>query len=172
MRHRLAIATGMVVAVLVLALQAYAQTTTEQSAAFLPLVLLDPSPTPAPTPTLVPTPRPAPTPPPAFFGDCNSTPRFSDAPNFPLRIAILNKFTEEVVLQNLSDELIDLTEWKLCSLTSNKQHTIPPGTIIRPQGSVIIPRSSAPVWDDQRRDDGALYDPGGRLIAYYIDAGQ
>ncbi|MBP1468742.1 hypothetical protein EYB53_023710 [Candidatus Chloroploca sp. M-50] len=48
----------------------------------------------------------------------------------------------------------------------------PPGTILSSGGSVVIPQSSAPVWDDRQRDDGALYDPSGRLIAYYIDAGQ
>jgi hypothetical protein len=166
MRYRMAIAICIVVAVLVLAMQAYARTTTEVGSIYLPLVSLDPSPTPAPTPTL------APTPPPAFFGDCNSTPRFSDAPNFPLRITILNKFTEEVVIENRSDEMIDLTGWKLCSLTSKRQHLILPGTTIEPRGAAFIPRSNTPVWDDRQRDDGALYDPSGRLIAYYIDAGQ
>lgn len=173
MRKRLMVAAVMVV-MLGVGFRTYAETLTNGTGVYLPLLALAPSPIPTPVPTAVPTAVPTtavPTPSP-FFGDCNSRPQRSDAPNYPVRIEILNKASEVVTLYNASGQPIDLTGWKLCSLNGGEQHQIPAGTIIQPGGAAIIPPSTGPVWNNTQRDDGALYDPSGRLIAYYFDAGQ
>jgi len=164
MRTRLYSAIAVSAAVLALGISARAQVPDDPGQTYLPLVAQLPTPTATSAP-------PTPAGPP-FVGDCTSRPRRSDAPNFPVGIAILNKFTEVVTFQNFSDQVIDLTGWKLCSLNGGQQHIIPPGTTMGPRGGATIPASSAPVWNDRERDDGALYDPSGRLVAYYFDGGQ
>lgn len=126
---------------------------------------IPPSPTPAPIPS--PTPAPAPVLPAPTFNNCQADPNPSAAPNFPVRITDINKSAETVTLQNISTQTIDLTGWRMCSITGNQQHPI--GGTLAPGVSRTFSGPSGSIWNNSERDDGALYDDQGRLVSYWRD---
>ncbi|MCW1970914.1 MAG: hypothetical protein KIH69_022620 [Anaerolineae bacterium] len=159
--------------------------------AFLPLVavLSDGTPTPAvshtPTPTesviatatsqpSTPTPESTaeatdtPTPRPAF--SCAIKVDASQAPNIPVRIVDVYKqrFPEMVTLQNMSNSVVDLTDWHMCSLNGGQQHRGLTGQL-QPGETRDFVNVGNPIWDDDAQDDGALFDPAGQLISYWKD---
>lgn len=159
--------------------------------AFLPLmaVLLDGTPTPAvshtptptesviatappqtPTPTLESTAEATdtPTPRPAF--SCAIKVDASQAPNTPVQIVDVYKqrFPEMVTLQNVSNGVVDLTDWHMCSLNGEQQHRGLAGQL-QPGETRDFVNVGNPIWDDESQDDGALFDPSGRLISYWKD---
>lgn len=159
--------------------------------AFLPLVavLLDGTPTPAvshtptptesviatappqtPTPTLESTAEATdtPTPRPAF--SCAIKVDASQAPNTPVQIVDVYKqrFPEMVTLQNVSNSVVDLTDWHMCSLNGEQQHRGLAGQL-QPGETRDFVNVGNPIWDDESQDDGALFDPSGRLISYWKD---
>src|SRR5690242_5810644 len=62
-----------------------------------------------PTETLTPVPLPTTTPtlPPPTLNGCQADPNPNAAPNYPVRIAAINKVAETVTLQNVSGKAID-----------------------------------------------------------------
>lgn len=121
---------------------------------------------PLPSPTATRTTGPAP-----FFGDCSSISPPSAAPEYPITIVQINKSSvpETVHLRNLGTTQIDLTGWRMCSIMGSQEHTgliglLPPG-----ETRAYPYRGSGNIWNNSERDDGALYDPSGRLISYEVD---
>lgn len=168
--HRLLpvfVATLTVVAVAGLALaQAPAADCTGGTCRYLPLVV---KPEATPTATLVPTVAPTATPqlPPPSYSDCQADPNPGAAPNYPVRITAINKVAETVTLQNVSTEPIDLTGWNMCSITGNQHHPI--GGVLAAGQSQAFQNNGGPIWNNSSRDDGALYNPEGQLVSYYVD---
>jgi hypothetical protein len=124
--------------------------------------------TPSPAPTITPTfPPPAPPPPPSYNA-CMADPNPYAAPNYPIRILDVDKETEVFSLQNVGDAPIDLSGWVICSVNGVQQFdqmnvVIQPGEIKR----FVYP--GAAVWDNNQRDDAALYNTQGQLISYWFN---
>jgi hypothetical protein len=96
----------------------YGVHTTPTPAVFLPLII-------APeTTNATPTPIPTATPvlPPPSFTSCSNDP--GSAINYPVRIVTVFKQAnpETVRLQNVSAFPVDLTGWRMCSITGGQQH--------------------------------------------------
>jgi hypothetical protein len=90
------------------------------------------------------------------------------APNYPIRILDVDKETEVFSLQNVGDAPIDLSGWVICSVNGVQQFdqmnvVIQPGEIKR----FVYP--GAAVWDNNQRDDAALYNTQGQLISYWFN---
>lgn len=113
---------------------------------------------------------PTPTPAPSLsssYNNCQADPNANAAPNFPVKIVGIDKGSEVVTLQNLSNQAIDLNGWRMCSIKGNQRHPI--GGMLAPgeRRSFNGPRGN--IWNNRERDDGALYDPAGRLVSYWVD---
>ena len=144
------------------------------SGVYLPLVVLatlPPTATPTstatstPTATQTPSPTATPTLPPPSFNNCQADPNPGSAPNYPIRIVTIDKAAETVTLQNVSTGSIDLTGWRMCSITGNQQHPIS-GTISAGQ-TRVFPNGGGAIWLNTGSDPGALYTPEGRLASYF-----
>ena len=151
---------------------------------FCETIPLPPTPTPTPTPPISPTPTPPGTPqsvylamvshslapiPPAIYDGCKSDPNPAGATNFPVRIVNVDKVAEVVTLQNISDKTISLEDWNMCSLGTNQDHDQIFGTIA-PGQTRSFPNVGDPnVWNDNQRNDGALYNAAGFLVSYWVD---
>jgi hypothetical protein len=101
------------------------------------------------------------------FNNCQEDPNWTKAPNYPIQIVNVNKQAETVSLKNVSPDPISLDGWRMCSIRGNQQHTvfgpIAPGEtrlFLGPEGNI---------WSNSETDQGALYDPEGRLVAYWPD---
>jgi len=134
--------------------------------------------TPTPTPPSAPNPniylpivaKSSAAPPPALYDGCKSTPDPASAPNYPVRIVTVDKVAEVVTLENVSTTSVSLEDWNMCSLYTHQDHdqifgTIAPGQ----QRSFKNIGGYGPVWDDNHRNDGALYNAAGVLVSYWID---
>lgn len=123
-----------------------------------------------PTPTLESTAEATdtPTPRPAF--SCAIKVDASQAPNTPVQIVDVYKqrFPEMVTLQSVSNGVVDLTDWHMCSLNGEQQHRGLAGQL-QPGETRDFVNVGNPIWDDESQDDGALFDPSGRLISYWKD---
>jgi hypothetical protein len=168
---------------LVFAAFAYAQTQLEP-VSYVSLVMTSPE-TPIPTATATPTNTPTATPtlgpgtpsatpsvtptstPPGDL--CQLDPNPASAPNTPILIDDIDKEGEIVALKNVSGAPIDLTGWRMCSINGNQEHTGLNG-VLAPGQIRNFPYSGAgTIWNDTQRDDGALYNPAGQLIAYDVN---
>ncbi len=127
-----------------------------------------PTGSPTPIPTASPTfPPPAPAPPPSFNACQADTDPYA-APNYPVRILGVDKETEVFVLQNVSPEPVALKGWRMCSVNGSQQFsrlliTLQPGET----RMLVFP--GAAVWNNNERDDGALYNQNGQLISYWFN---
>lgn len=162
-----------VLSVVVLARLVLAQTPaadcTSKSCDYLPLVV---KPAATPTATLIPTattipPTATPQLPPPSYNDCQADPNPSAAPNYPVRITSINKVAETVTLQNVSTGPIDLAGWNMCSITGNQHHPI--GGTLGAGETKTFSNTGGPIWNNSARDDGALYNPAGQLVSYFVD---
>jgi hypothetical protein len=142
--------------------QAPAADCTSASCRYLPLVA---KPEPTPTATFGPTAIP-PLPPPSY-NNCQADPNPGAAPNYPVRITAIDKAAETVTLQNVSTAPIDLTGWNMCSITGNQHHPI--GGVLAAGQFMTFTNTGGPIWNNSVRDDGALYNPSGQLVSYYVD---
>jgi lamin tail-like protein len=118
--------------------------------------------TPSVTPTNTPTNTPTITPP---IGNlCQLNPSPASAPNSPVMIDDIDKGGEIVALRNVSPTTVDLTGWHMCSINGDQEH---PGIsgLLAP-GQVRSFFNGGGIWHDTQRDDGALYNAAGQLIAY------
>ncbi|HEU4324510.1 MAG TPA: lamin tail domain-containing protein [Roseiflexaceae bacterium] len=139
----------------------------EASTTYIPIVLRAAIPTVAPTAT-PPGQTPTPALPPPSFGSCFDQPDPASAPNYPIAIVTVNKEAETVTLRNVTaGETISLSGWRMCSITGGQGHPI--GGTLAPGQQVTFPGAGSPIWNNFNRDDGALYDPEGRLVSYLID---
>ncbi len=135
---------------------------------FVPTAVIISTATTAPTATPSPTfPPPAPAPPPSFNACQADTDPYA-APNYPIRILYVNKETEVFLLQNVSDAPVNLDGWIMCSVNGSQRLerlpvTLQPGEL----RELVFP--GAAVWNNEERDDGALYNVQGQLISYWFD---
>ncbi|NJL05017.1 MAG: lamin tail domain-containing protein [Chloroflexaceae bacterium] len=119
-------------------------------------------------PCLVPARYPQPpAPPPPTYNACQSEPNPDAAPNFPIQIVGIDKKAEVVELTNRGDQPINLDGWRMCSLRGAQQHPI--SGVLQAGETRIFVNSDGNIWNNSERDDGALYDPEGRLISYWRD---
>lgn len=91
----------------------------------------------------------------------------SQAPESPVKIINLDKKAESVELENVSDSPVDLTGWKMVSVTGSQEHPI--GDVLHPGERKLFTNNGRPIWNDSTRDDGALYDANGKLVSYWQD---
>ena len=80
----------------------------------------------------------------------------------------IDKVAETIILRNMSNTTVDLTDWTMCSITGNQEHII--GGTIDPGKSVLFGPSGGPIWNNTTDDDGALYNEQGQLVSYFADS--
>jgi micrococcal nuclease len=121
--------------------------------------------------TPVPTPTPIGANPlePSFNG-CRADANAERAPNAPILIVTIDKVAETATLRNVGDQALDLTDWTLCSIRGSQSHT-PIAGVLAPGEERVFPHTGGMIWSNNDRDDGALYDPQGRLVSYWVDGG-
>lgn len=150
---------------------------------YLPLIASNQQPTAIPTavptarptagPTAIPTAAPTAAPtaipplPPPSYNNCQADPNAAAAPNYPVDIVAIDKGAETVTLRNVSPETIDLTNWTMCSILANQLHPVS-GTLA-PGETRVFPGPAGNIWNNSQRDDGALYNPNGQLVSYFVD---
>ena len=130
-----------------------------------------PTATSSPTPTVASTATPTVTPS-TGLDRCQRTPteaEADDSPLYPVSIKNLDKAAETVTLVNVTSDPIDLTGWTLCSVGGGQRHERLGGVLGPKQSLTFKHQGSSAIWDDDRRDDAALYDPAGQLISYWYD---
>jgi len=161
---------------LVFAAITYAQTQLEP-VSYLSLVVTSPE-TPTPTATATPTNTATATPtlPPGVtptvtpISDvCQLDPNPASAPNSPVLIDDIDKAGEIVSLKNVSGTTIDLAGWRMCSINGNQEHTGLNGVLAPGQIRHFPYSGVGTIWNDAQRDDGALYNPAGQLVAYDVN---
>jgi hypothetical protein len=86
-----------------------------------------------------------------------------------VRIVKVDKVTEVVTLQNVSDKTVSLEDWNLCSINGNQEHDQIGGTIAAGQTRTFPNSGTFGIWNDSQRDDAALYNAAGFMISYWID---
>jgi micrococcal nuclease len=96
--------------------------------------------------------------------NCASEPNLERAPNVPIKIVAIDKRAETVELQNVSDQAIDLTGWRMCSLRGSQLH--PLDGVLAPGKTRVFP-SGGSIWSNNDRDDGVLYNASSELISYW-----
>lgn len=116
-----------------------------------------PSPEPSSTPTL----------PPPDFVSCGVVGNPSRAPNYPVAIIEIDKGGETVTLRNVSAEAVNLTGWRMCSITGGQQHPIS-GTLA-PGALQTFSGAGGPIWNNSNSDPGALWNAAGQLVSYWPD---
>lgn len=126
-----------------------------------------PQPTAPPAATATLRPTATPTLPPPSFNNCQSD--NTAAPNWPVRISGLNKSTEVVTIQNLSNASVNIQGWRICSIRGNQLHAMLSGSLAAGESRPINSQANGPIWSDSDKDDAALYDGQGRLVAYFED---
>ena len=91
-----------------------------------------------------------------------------DAPEFPVTIEDIDDVTETVTLRNLSESPVDVTGWRMCSVTGNQEHVGISGTL---QGdeSRSFRHTGGAIWNDATEDNGVLYNAEGELVSYWDD---
>ncbi len=120
-----------------------------------------------PQPPAPPPPPAQPTPPPPSYNGCQPEPNPDAAPNFPIQIVGIDKRAEVVVLTNRSDQPINLDGWRMCSIRGAQLHSI--GGVLQGGETRNFANDGGAIWSNTELDDGALYDPEGRLISYWRD---
>lgn len=115
----------------------------------------------------IPGPTATPTLPPPSFVDCSQVASPSSAPNYPVRIVGINKNLETVTLRNLTNAVIDLTGWRMCSVTGGQLHPI--GPRLQPGETLIFSGPAGSIWNNSSSDPGALWNPNNQLVSYFPD---
>ncbi len=112
---------------------------------------------------------PDPTLPAPSFNNCGEDDNFANAKNFPVQIVTVDKAAEIVRLQNLGNEAIDLTGWRMCSIRNSQEHLGVTGALAPGEIRDIPYGGSGEIWNNDERDDGALYNSYGQLVSYWTD---
>lgn len=112
-----------------------------------------------------------PTLPPPSFDDCQEDPDPNRAANYPIRIITVDKDAnpEVVYLLNVSDQTMDLTSWHVCSLNGNQEHFGIGGTLAPDETKGYPYTGGGFIWNNQQKDDGALYNAAGQLVSFWED---
>lgn len=110
---------------------------------------------------------PTPTLPPADFVDCATVGDPARAPNYPIVIADIDKSSELVVLQNISNLPISLSGWRMCSVAGGQTHEIS-GVLLAGEVRSFF-NVGGPIWNNSSSDPGALWNPSGQLVSYWPD---
>jgi micrococcal nuclease len=121
--------------------------------------------TPIPTPTVI-----GANPLEPSLAGCRADSNAERAPNYPVLIVTIDKIAETATLRNVSDTPHDLADWTLCSIRGSQTHT-PLTGVLAPGEERVFPNGGSNIWSNNDRDDGALYDPQGRLVSYWFDEG-
>lgn len=151
---------------------------TREPAAYLPLIAQPPTETTAvPAPSaetaspspVTPSPEPSSTPtlPPPDFVSCGVVGDPSRAPSYPVAIVTVNKQAETVTLRNVSATGVDLTGWRMCSVTGSQQHPIS-GTLAAGE-TRTFPGPAANIWNNSSSDPGVLWNAAGQMVSYWPD---
>ncbi|NJL32599.1 MAG: hypothetical protein HC893_00470 [Chloroflexaceae bacterium] len=90
------------------------------------------------------------------------------APDYPVRIVMIDKQAEIVRLQNVGPVPIDLEGWVMCSIMGNQRHQ-GIGGVLAPGETRDFPHSSENIWRNREPDHGVLYDAQGQLISFWED---
>lgn len=83
-----------------------------------------------------------------------------------MNIVTVNKDAETVTLKNVSSAAVDLTRWRICSITGNQLHATLSGSLAPGDARSIPSQAGAPIWNNTS-DPGALYDANGSLVSYW-----
>jgi len=123
------------------------------------------------SPTVEPGPTDTPTLPPPSFDGCEEDPDPTSAVNFPVRIVTVEKAAnpEVVRLENVSTQAVDLTDWHVCSINGNQEHTGIGGTLAAGETKDYPYAGGGFIWNNSSQDDGALYNADGQLVSYWVD---
>lgn len=105
--------------------------------------------------------------PPPDFTSCAVVGNPGRAPNFPVRIVGIDKQAETVTLRNVSTGSIELTGWRMCSVTGGQQHPI--GDFLAAGEQRTFPGPAANIWNNSSSDPGALWNAAGQLVSYWPD---
>jgi hypothetical protein len=76
---------------------------------------------------------------------------------------------EVVQLRNESGASVDLTGWRMCSITGNQEHLGLSGGLAPGETRNFPHTGPGSIWNNSERDDGALYNAGGQLVSYWVD---
>jgi hypothetical protein len=107
-------------------------------------------------------------PPPSFPGSCTSLVDSTSAPNWPVKIVEVRKVSEVVYLQNLSQTIVSLDGWRMCSVRGPQQHTGISGVLLPGEVRAFV-NPGGDIWRNDQTDDGALYNSQGQLVSYWYD---
>jgi hypothetical protein len=132
-------------------------------AQFLPLIVNPITPTAVPLPTIAP--NATPTLPPVSFSSCAVDP--GSAINYPILIVTVDKVAETVTLRNVSTSNVDLTGWRMCSITGGQTHDGVSGVLAPGATQIYSHSGSSTIWNNFLSDPGALYTTDGRLVSYW-----
>jgi hypothetical protein len=123
---------------------------------------------PEPSPEPSPSPSPAPGPLPPSYNACREDPNADRAPNSPVRMTV-NKRSEVVRLVNVTDSPAPLDGWRICSIRGNQLHATLEGVLAGGATLDVVSEAGDNIWNNNDRDDGALYDANGALVSYWKD---
>lgn len=101
------------------------------------------------------------------FTSCAFDPGLGLAPEAPVRIVMVDKVAETVMIENVTARAINLTDWRMCSIRGGQEHPI--SGLIEAGAMRVLPAPPSNIWSNSERDPGALYDGEGRLISYWPD---
>jgi hypothetical protein len=81
----------------------------------------------------------------------------------------VGKINEIVTLQTVGDTAVSLVDWNMCSINGNQDHDQFSGAIAPGQTRSFPNIGGSPVWNDNERNDSALYKAAGYLVSYWVD---
>lgn len=90
----------------------------------------------------------------------------------------MDKKAELITIKNNSNQDIDMSGWKIVSVTGDQQYTFPSGYILKANSSVTVASGDsagdlkwgkANVWNNSKPDPAELYDNQGNLISRFED---
>lgn len=112
-------------------------------------------------------PSPQPMPPPPSLNNCQTD--ATVASNFPITIVGLNKETEMVTLRNVSNNVVVIDGWLICSVRGNQIHATLSGSLAANETREIPSQAGGNIWSNNDPDDATLYDGNGSLISFWDD---
>jgi micrococcal nuclease len=126
------------------------------------------TPTVEPSPTLTPTEEPSATPTETPVPDvCKSDPQPDHWDDYPITIRKVDKVAETVELENVSNLVVSLDGWSMCSFRGGQHHPIS-GTL-EPEQIKGFPNTGRNIWNNSAEDNGGLYNRDGKLVSYWRD---
>ncbi|MGQ9547392.1 MAG: thermonuclease family protein [Roseiflexus sp.] len=103
------------------------------------------------------------------FNNCKPDPNASRAPNAPVAIVNIDKRGETVTLKNVGDTEINLDGWVMCSIKGSQIHQGVGGALKPGETRAFKHTGGKQIWNNRETDPGALYDPQGYLVSYWVE---